>query len=190
MGELRSDSNLDGLLAKTAGGDRLAFRSLYKATSGRLFAVLIRILGNEADAGDILQEVYIAVWNRAGRFDPAKGSAISWLAVIARNAGIDALRRRRPGHVGEEYCDLIDSDELTPFDSVLAGDVAKELATCIHRLPESQRNAVRLFYLEENSLVEISEKMKAPLNTVKSWVRRGVANLREDFEKTTICDYI
>ena len=190
MGNRKDTSDLGELLARTASGDRKAFRSLYLATSRRLFAVLIRLMGNEADASDVLQDVYIAVWNRAGRFDPERGTAISWLAVIARNAGIDALRRRRPEHVGEEYCDLTEFTEPTPFDTMLTGDVAKELALKIRRLPESQRYAVRLFYLEENSLVEVSEKMKAPLNTVKSWVRRGIANLRDDFEETSICDYI
>ncbi len=190
MGKSTEKEALDALLLKTAKGDRKAFRALYAATSGKLFAVLIRVLGNEADASDVLQEVYITIWNRAGRFDPRRGAAISWLAVITRNAGIDALRRRRPGRVGEEFCDLQSGDEATPFDYALAGNVSKELQKSLQCLPDTQRDAVRLFYLEENSLAEISEKMAAPTNTVKSWVRRGVATLRSDFQGKSIHEFI
>ncbi len=181
---------LNALLLKTATGDRHAFRALYAATSGKLFAVLIRILGDQTEAGDVLQEVYIAVWNRADRFDPKRGGAIAWLSVITRNAGIDALRRRRPGHVGQEFCDRYVADEKSPFDRTLAGNVSSELAKRLDRLPDSQRNAVRLFYLEENSIAEISDKMEAPANTVKSWVRRGVAKLRAEFEGDSIHEFM
>ena len=181
---------LETLLAKTARRDRQAFRELYTATSGKLFAVLIKILGNETDASDALQEVYILVWNRAGRYDPARGSAISWLAVMARNAGIDALRRRRPGRVGEECCNQKADEEPTPFDHVLGSNASGELFRRLQRLPVAQRDAVRLFYLEEHSLAEISMKMEAPINTVKSWVRRGVANLRVEFEGDKIHEFM
>ena len=178
------------LLLKTATGDRTAFHALYAATSGKLFAILIRVLGNEADASDVLQEVYITVWKRADRFDPARGNAMCWLAVMTRNAGIDALRRRCPGQIGEEYIDLQTSNEPTPFDNTLTSDTAQNIAKRIEDLPYQQRDAVRLFYLEENSLAEVSEIMAAPLNTVKSWVRRGVANLRKEFDDSSFQEFI
>ncbi|MEO1135837.1 MAG: sigma-70 family RNA polymerase sigma factor [Pseudomonadota bacterium] len=190
MVETRCNNALDALLANTAMGDRQAFRTLYTATSGKLFAVIIKILGNTADASEVLQEAYITVWRRAGRFDPERGKAISWLAVIARNAAIDAIRKRRPEQVGEEFCEHLVDEQPTPFDCLLENDVSKELLGRMHRLPVSQRNAVRLFYLEENSLAEISYKMEAPINTVKSWVRRGVANLRSEFSDQKMHEFL
>lgn len=182
MGDLQNERDLEDLLTETARGNREAFRSLYAAVSGKLFAVLIRILENEADASDVLQDVFITVWNRAERFDSLRGNAISWLVVIARNAGIDALRRRRPGQIGEAYCDQKTDDQPTPFDRVVKTDVSQELTERLHQLPAAQRIAVRLFYFEEQSLAEVASEMEAPINTVKSWVRRGVANLRNEFK--------
>lgn len=190
MGETTSKEALDVLLVRTAAGDRGAFRALYQATSGKLFAVLIRVLGDDSEASDVLQEVYISVWKRAGHYDPVKGRALSWLAVIARNAGIDALRRRRPGRVSEDFCDEQSVDEETSFHHVLAGDAAARIVASLGRLPAPQRDAVKLFYLEEKSLAEIAEQKQAPVNTVKSWVRRGIANLRLEFQDASIQEYI
>lgn len=190
MADAAERQALDVLMARTAKREREAFRALYAATSCKLFAVLVNILRNEAEASDVLQEVYITAWNRADRFDPAKGSAIAWLAVITRNAGIDALRRRRPGHVSDEFVDLQPSNEPTPFDHLLERDVSTVLVQRMKQLPAAQRDAVRLFYLEENSLAEISDKMEAPVNTVKSWVRRGVATLRTEFKYESIREFI
>ncbi|MEO1251312.1 MAG: sigma-70 family RNA polymerase sigma factor [Pseudomonadota bacterium] len=186
----RHDENLDALLIQTGRGDRSAFRLLYRATSSRLYAVLIRILSDEADANDALQDVYIAIWNRANQFDPSKGRAMSWMAIMTRNAGIDALRRRRPGHVGQEFCDEIEAKDPTPLEAAIAGNLAQTLATSLEQLPDRQRDALRLFYLEEQSLSEISDVMKAPLNTVKSWLRRGIASLRIEFEDMSFRELI
>ena len=190
MGEKNTNSALELLLQKTGSGDRQAFRALYAATSSQLYAVLIRILRNEADAGDVLQEVYIAVWNRADRYDPDKGRAFAWLAIIARNAAIDAMRRRRPGHFSEEYCDLQESNEPSPFDHVQTLNVSDELSLRLQGLPERQRDAVLQFYIKEKSLAEIADAMDAPINTVKSWVRRGVLNLRTTLQGRSIRDFI
>lgn len=190
MGDAAERVALDALMVQTANRERQAFRALYTATSRKLFAVLINILGDETEASDVLQDVYITVWNRADRFDAAKGTAIAWLSVITRNAGIDALRRRRPGHVSDEFVDLQPSIEPTPFDHLLENDVSDALGRRLKQLPAAQQDAIRLFYLEENSLAEISVKLDTPINTVKSWVRRGVANLRHEFQGESIREFI
>ena len=89
-----------------------------------------------------------------------------------------------------EYCDQKADDRPTQFDRVVDSDVSKDLSDRLQRLPAAQQNAVRMFYIEECSLAEISDKMDAPINTVKSWVRRGVANLRSEFDDKAIHEFI
>src|ERR1700752_4152046 len=86
---------LDELLARTASGDRTAFRALYERTSGRMFAICLRIARNPTLAEAFLQEAYTRIWERARQFDPARGSAMAWMITVARNHAIDVIRQRR-----------------------------------------------------------------------------------------------
>lgn len=182
--------DLDHLLLLTGRRDSAAFRKLYDETSSRLYAVLIRILKDERDAADTLQEVYVTIWNRAARFDRKKGKALAWLAVITRNAGIDALRRRRPGHVSDENCAEIEDGGLSPFEDFNQKKLGEFIRRDVDALPDNQRDAIRLFYLQEHSLREVAALMGAPLNTTKSWVRRGLENLKIRHANERLAEYL
>ncbi len=181
---------LEALLAATGRQNREAFRELYRETSPKLFAILIRVLHNKEEAADVLQEVYLAIWRRAGQFDPAKGHPMTWLGVITRNAGIDALRRRRPNHVSDECCAELSSNELSAYEAMKREHAERAISRHLDGLPEKQRHAVRLFYLEERPLLEVAEIMQAPLNTTKSWIRRGLKNLQSDFSGQGLTDFV
>ena len=88
---------LADLLGRTAARDAAAFAALYKLTSSKLYGVVARILTRGDAAADVLQEAYVRIWEKAGEFDPAKGSPLAWMATIARNRALDEVRRVRPG---------------------------------------------------------------------------------------------
>ncbi len=181
---------LEGLLQRVGARDRKAFASLYEQTSSRLYGVLMRILSDERDASDVLQEVYVSIWNRAGQFDPAKGKPLAWMGVITRNAAIDAIRRRRPGHVSDENCHELEDGGRSPLEQLQQTMLRRAVQRDLETLPAKQRDALRMYYLEERSLNEVAEIMNAPVNTAKSWVRRGIANLQGKNKDRSISDYL
>lgn len=190
MKNLESNNDLDQLLFQVGQGNATAFRVLHDRTASKLYAVLIRVLKDERDAADALQDTYVTIWNRAGRFDPGRGRAPAWLAVIARNTGIDALRRRRPGHISDENCAELEDSGLSPFEDLNKKKVSEFVRRNVETLPDNQRDAVRLFYLEEHKLHEVAAMLDAPLNTTKSWVRRGLENLKSRHADRTLTEYL
>ncbi len=174
----QTSCDLGYLLAETGRQNGQAFTALYQQTSSKLFAVLIRILRDRDEAADVLQEVYIAIWRRAAQFDPAKG--LTWMAIVTRNAGIDALRRRRPNHVSDDSCKELVFEGPCAFEAMKGGDARKIILQKLNSLSPNMREAVRLYYLEEHALTEVAEAMQSPLNTTKSWIRRGLQNLRSE----------
>ncbi len=185
-----ADRRLADLLAKTGRWDRAAFRALYQQTSSRLFGVLIRILHDRDEAADVLQEVYITIWRRAAAFDPGKGKALTWMAVITRNAGIDALRRRKPNHVSDECCaELVDAAP-SAFDAVTSENTVHAISKHLNTLSPKMREAIRLYYIEEMAMAEVATIMQAPLNTTKSWIRRGLKQLQANLSGQHLLDFV
>ena len=105
-----SRQELVAALQRTARGDRAAFRLVYEATSLKLYGIVVRILGRRDLADEVLQEVYVRVWQRAGDFDSASGSPITWLATIARNLALDEARRKSPRSI-EEFPEVLELPE-------------------------------------------------------------------------------
>ena len=174
-GEPFGGAALDGLLARTAGGDRAAFRSLYDATSSRLFAICLRIVKDRAAAEDVLQEAYVRVWERARQFDPARGGAFAWMVAIARNHAIDVVRSRRRG--AHEDIDLEMIDPAAHGGIEAAADLGP-LGRCLARLEEGPRRAIVLAFRDGLTHEELAQTLDVRLGTVKTWVSRGVARLR------------
>jgi RNA polymerase sigma-70 factor (ECF subfamily) len=168
------------VLARIASGDRAAMKELYALTSGKLFGVCLRICSERSAAEDVLQDVYLKVWKRAGRYDPARASPITWLATIARNTAIDW--RRANGTVMLEA----DSAAATIADERLRADQLLERAGthgrihhCLGTLEEKQAQSIRAAFLDGLTYAELAERMRTPLGTIKSWIRRGLLRLRE-----------
>ncbi len=112
-------SDLSALLARVAARDKAAFSALYDLTSAKLYGVVVRILHRRDLADDILQEVYIRIWERAVDYDAAKGSPIAWMAAIARNRALDEVRRKALVSI-EDAPETLDvaSDEPSPLDNL------------------------------------------------------------------------
>jgi RNA polymerase sigma-70 factor (ECF subfamily) len=162
------DGRLAELMVAMGRGDRAAAAELYRALGGRIFGICHRILRDTGLAEDAAQEAFLKVWKAADRFDPAKGEVAAWVAVVARRTALD----RRPRVMAELPPDL----EAPPLDEAY---VHPRLRECLAELPETHRNALVLMYVYGLTHSELAEAMDAPLGTVKSWVRRASAALKE-----------
>jgi len=184
--------DLSRLLARAGLGDRAAFATLYERTSSHLFAVVLRINRDRAQAEDILQEVYVNVWRAASSFDAAQSQPLTWLTSIARNRAIDSLRRQQTQprmRVAAASADGSESEDDDVYDSV-ADDApgplellsravdARSLAACIDKLSATQRQSLALAFFQGLSHGEVAEQMRQPLGTIKSWLRRSLVALK------------
>ncbi|MBV1687751.1 sigma-70 family RNA polymerase sigma factor [Novosphingobium sp. G106] len=167
-------------LVATGQEDRPAFRRVYQLTSAKLFGICIRICGDRQSAEDVLQDVYITIWKRASGFEPGRASPISWLAAIARNRAIDWQRAAgaRPSAPVEEALDVPDAAP-SAIDAMLLGQADRRLHLCLDALEERQRDAIRTAFFEGVTYADLAERMATPLGTIKSWVRRGLLQLKD-----------
>jgi RNA polymerase sigma-70 factor, ECF subfamily len=174
-----SRQDLVKALERTARGDRAAFEEVYAATAVKLYGIVIRILGQRDLAEDILQEVYIRVWQRASEFDPATGSPITWLATIARNRALDETRRKKMRSL-DDCPELLQlrSDEDPLADSE-RNEERRRLQACLDGLDPEKRQVVLLAYHYGMTREEIARVTNRPVATVKTWLRRSLAQLKD-----------
>ena len=179
-----SSDPLAPLLARIAEGDRSALRALYEATSAKLFGVCLRILSDREEAEDVLQEVFVTIWRRADRFDPARASVATWISTIARNRAIDRLRARGPLAKADpiEALEIADDQPDAEMRLAAAGDVAR-LQACLAELDPRTQSVIRTAFFEGVTYEALARRMDAPLGTVKSWIRRGLARLKGCLER-------
>ena len=176
---------LGGLLTSVASGNRAAFDELYQVTSRRLFPIVRRIVIQRDLAEDVLQETYLTIWRKAGQYDPKRGPSFSWMAAIARNRAIDRLRRDNSR--SREDIALDDSD--VSVETLIADEtkgISGEFATirqCVDGLQKNHRKAILFGYYYGMTHEEMASHFDAPLGTVKSWVRRGLHQLKECCEQ-------
>lgn len=174
---------LVAMLEAVSRGDRGAFSRLYQRTSAKLYGICLRLLGSEAEAQDALQEIYVLVWEKAGKFDAAKASAITWLAVLARNKAIDRLRRRSVADAGLDSAAEVEDDSPSAFEVVGEKQDVARLVNCLDELDERARQMIRAAFLDGASYPELAERESVPLGTMKSWIRRGLQRLRGCLER-------
>lgn len=180
---------LTQLLLATAGGSQPAFAELYQASSSHLFGLLMRMLKRRDWAEEALQDCYLRVWRKSESYEPRKGAPLTWLMTIARYRALDLLRMRRPevleSDVAEEGVDHYGQAADPAEDPLARADESEGLGRlneCMKHLPEQQRTSVLMAYYEGYTHQELAARLKAPLGTVKSWVRRGLQQLRECLE--------
>jgi RNA polymerase sigma-70 factor, ECF subfamily len=175
------------LVASAAAGDERAIASLYDRYGGVLYAVAYRIMGQRADAEEVVIEAFAQAWREAPRFEPGRGSVAGWLTMIARSRALDMVRARarreritataaadRPG-VSPGMSDWRPDAGRALDDAERRARVKQALAT----LSPPQRQAIELAYFEGLSQSEIAERLQEPLGTVKTRVRLGMQKLRE-----------
>ena len=181
------------LLQAVATQDRAAFQQLYATTSPKLSGVLHRILGNRTEVDDAMQEVYVRVWQRAAQYRPERGAGMGWLVAVARNHALDRLRAR-PERAGMRQEVARDADGQDPLDRVadatagaetrlVARGEAKRVMNCFDELENDRAAALRGAYIEGMSYADLAERHGVPLNTMRTWLRRGLIRLRECMDR-------
>jgi len=176
------DNNvLHDLMARSALRDQRAFGDLYQLTAPKLFAVALRILRREDWAEEVLQESFVSIWNHADGYSSSKSAPMTWMTAIVRNRALDWLRRPNFEAGDENYDLLVESmaDEgHGPETLVSRTEEARALSECLKLLSSRQRQSIALAYVHGLSHGELSEHLKEPLGTVKTWIRRGLERLK------------
>ena len=178
MDELQTE-----LLRRIAAQDREALSEFYDQTARPLFSIACRMLGNMSDAEEVIQDVFVQIWTKAGMFDAAKGQPFHWVLALTRNRCIDGLRaRQRRSRV------MVDSDDETvlelpveaaPGETPLAGSDIAAIQAVVNDLPKEQRQAIEMAFFRGFTHEEIAESLNEPLGTIKARIRRGMLKLRE-----------
>ena len=162
-----------------AHGDREAFTKLYRATSAKLFGIIVRILIRRDLSEEVLQEVYMRIWQKAGDFQPDVASPVSWMAAIARNRALDEVRRVKPVSIEDtpEVLDLPDPGELA-ITVVERNDDLQRLLKCLEALEPQKREMVLMAYYRGESREALSQRFDSPVATIKTWLHRSLAQIR------------
>ena len=168
------------LLAAVAKGDAAAFERLYAATRAKLYGVVVRILRRQDLADEVLQETYIKIWRSAGQFDPLRAAPITWMVAIARNRAIDLVRRRADTSIEEEPAAMdVAADSPDPLAKRELNEELKRLLACIGNLDPERQRLVLLAYYNGWSREQLAAKLDRPINTIKTWLRRSLIEIRE-----------
>ena len=179
-GRMLTSIELVWLLAATAKGDEAAFERLYAATRAKLYGVVIRILRRADLADDVMQEAYVRIWNSAGQFDPTLSSPVTWMVAIARNRAIDVLRKKTEVSVEDEPETMeVAAENPDPLAKREMTEELKRLLACMGRLDEDRRRLVLLAYYSGWTRAQLADQFGAPVNSVKTWLRRALAEIRE-----------
>jgi RNA polymerase sigma-70 factor (ECF subfamily) len=176
------DTELSAWLAQAAAGDQGALRRIYQAEGSRLYGIALKILRERSAAQDALQDAFVAVWQRARQFDPARGSARVWLAAVVRHRALDLARARGRETLSDDpgLGDEAITDD--PTDRIAAAADGARLAHCLGGLEEKNRRSIVLAFVDGMSHAQVAEKLGLPLGTVKAWIRRGLLSLRACME--------
>jgi RNA polymerase sigma-70 factor (ECF subfamily) len=178
------DTQLIALLDRVALADESALRELYDLTSSKLYGVAVRVVSKREWAEDVLQEAYLNIWRIAQDYKATLSPPMAWMGLVVRSRGLDFLRRRaservdRMQELDDMISDTVAGDYPNPMDTTQASEQAWALHQCLKQLEGNQREVVSLAYLRDLSHSELAGQLKLPLGTVKTWIRRGLEQLR------------
>lgn len=175
----------EALLARVALGSRDAFEALYGLTSAKLFGICLRVLPVRAEAEDVLQEVFATIWQKAAQYDATRASALAWLGMITRNRAIDRLRTLATGRQTTPIdlaAELTDPQAAPHDDAERAAD-RERLDNCLQELDTRRRTLIYAAFFDGSTYEELAVRCGSPLGSVKSWIRRGLLQLRTCLER-------
>ncbi|HEX2335820.1 MAG TPA: sigma-70 family RNA polymerase sigma factor [Hyphomicrobiaceae bacterium] len=165
-------------LGRVAQGDEAAFKAVYAATSLKLYGIVVRILGRRDLADEVLQEVYVRVWQSAVDYDPTASSPITWLATIARNRALDEAKRKTMVSLEESPQLLQLPGEDDPSANYEQLEQMRRLYACLNELEPEKREIVLLAYHYGLTREDIARRLNRPVPTVKTWLRRSLEQIK------------
>jgi RNA polymerase sigma-70 factor (ECF subfamily) len=176
------------LLVRIARQDRRAFEDLFARYSGILYATALKFLKDDADAQDVVQDVFIQIWDKAKLYDPAKGKPLTWALTLTRNRSIDRIRSiQRRSRLRDDFEKESAVDESGILREALSGvdasDTAKILRDVVGQLPAPQRTVIQLAYFEGLTHTEIADRLGEPLGTIKARARRALMKLKTSLDE-------
>jgi RNA polymerase sigma-70 factor (ECF subfamily) len=179
------------LLAQSAAGDREAFRLLYARYGARLYSLAVRIVGNTSEAEELVQDAFVKIWRSAGSYDPRKSRPFTWAVTIMRRTCFDHLRKRRRLPLmafpnADEGGVPGAADVGNARQSAEAREDSERLSGALAEIPQNQRRALELALFSAMSHAEIAQVLEQPVGTVKSWIRRGLLDLRSTLNDTQL----
>ena len=184
MGFPANDSELMALIDRVAAQDDAAFKELYDQCAAKLYGLAMRVVGKREWADDVLQEAFLNIWRSAVDYRGHLSPPLAWMGLIVRSRALDFLRRRNAErlNVSQELDEVLEAtlegDSPDPMSTAFASQQAQALHQCLARLENQQREVVSLAYLRDLSHSELARQLQLPLGTVKTWIRRGLEQLR------------
>ena len=178
------DATLIALLDRIAQQDHAALKSLYELCASKLYGLALRVVTHRDWAEDVMQESFLTIWRSAGDYRQSLSPPMAWLGMVVRSRGLDMLRRRAAdrSHLTQELdevlADTLEGDSASPLDTAQASEQAWALHQCLVQLEKRQREVVSLAYVRDMSHSELASQLQIPLGTVKTWIRRGLDQLR------------
>ncbi len=171
------------LIKQIAAGDQQAMAGLYQQRGTLLYSLLLRMLGDEMEAQEVVQDTFVRIWRRAGTFDPGRSAPLAWMILIARGLAVDRLRARsrRQANLAALEAELASLEfEGSPGTRRVEQDELSGVCrAALYQLPEAQAQAVQLAFLRGWTHEEIARAQNEPLGTIKARIRRGLQALRQ-----------
>ncbi len=171
----------DALMQQVALGEESAFELLYDAMASRVFGLVLRVLRDRAQSEEVTQEAFVEAWQQARRFDPARGTAASWLLTIAHRRAVDRVRSSQASQARDLRIGIKDFEDS--YDDVeenaILQDEAQRVSQALQRLTVPQREAIHLAYFGGYTHLEVAEMLKIPVGTAKTRIRDGMSKLRD-----------
>ncbi len=184
------DADLASLLTECGLGDTAALARLHRLVTPRLRRYAMRLTSQHDIVDDIVQESIIAIWRQAATYEPRFAGPMTWMSAIVRHKTFDHFRAQRVRTEADcgffadsQYWETVAS---SPCSAIETRQRADEIALCMQRLHEVRRTAIELAYMQDLTHEEVAEKMAKPLGTIKTWIRRGVLDLRRQMGSTTL----
>lgn len=171
-----TDQELELLLSQIQLKHRPSFDKLYRITSSRLYGLILKIVQSSDEAADILQETYLKIWRKVDQYKANLGSAWGWLCQVARNTALDKVRKSARQH----ETDFHNFDELVSAIEAVQPNLVDtyDLSRCLQQIKQEMKKALILSYVYGMSHAELTQHIEAPLGTLKTWIRRGLLELR------------
>ncbi|GAA1159125.1 ECF RNA polymerase sigma factor SigK [Nocardioides aquiterrae] len=173
--------DLADLLRMSGRGDEAAFARLYDATASRVFGLALRVVRDPAQAEEVTQEAFLDIWRTAGRYDPDRGSPLSWLLTITHRKAVDRVRAAesaaRRDETYHQRNHAVDHDSTA--EAAQASLEARRVRSALEHLTDVQREAVSLAYLGGYTHTEVATMLDLPVGTAKTRIRDGLIRLRD-----------